>query len=95
MPGHATEVSLAQFVILPAFNVLKVHNTIVIKVLAWPDLVAYVSGVDVSERVLVVVPSSEAEIKTANESDFVINNNKLLMMSPVPSHVARKCVSKR
>ena len=95
VPGHAPEVSLAQFVILPAFNVLKVHNTIVIKILAWPHLVAYVGRVDVGERVLVVIPSSEAEIKTTNESDFVINDNKLFMMSPVPSHVAREFVSKR
>lgn len=90
VPGHASEVGLTQLVILPAVHVLKIHYTIVIKVLARPDFVANVGRVDVSERVLVIIPTSEAEIKTTNKGDFVINDNELLVVSPIPSHVTKK-----
>lgn len=47
VPGHASEVGFVEFVVLPVVYALKVHDTVVVEVLAWENLVLDTGRVDV------------------------------------------------
>lgn len=80
VPGHTTIISLVEFIGLPVFDALKVHDTIVVEILPRKNLILYTSWVDVGKCMLVVVPSAKAEIDAANESNFVVNNHEFFMV---------------
>ena len=73
MPGHTAVIGFVEFIGLPVFDALKVHDTIVIEILAREDLILYTSWMDVSKWMLVVVPSAKAEIDATNESNFMVS----------------------
>lgn len=54
-------------------DVLEVEDTGVIVVLAGEDILRLIAGMDVSNGMLVSVPSSEAQIKTTHKSNSAIN----------------------
>ncbi len=89
VPGQAAVVGLAQLVLLPVLHVLEVHNAVVVEVLAGPDLVGHAFGVHVRQRVLVVVPAAEAEVKPSDEGHLVVDDHELLVVGPVEGHVGR------
>lgn len=39
VPGHAAVVSLANFVALPVFHTLEIHDSVIIEFLTWEDVV--------------------------------------------------------
>jgi hypothetical protein len=43
----------------------------------------------ISERMLMVVPPSKAEIKSTNECNIVVYDNEFFMMRPVECHISR------
>jgi predicted phosphatase len=80
VPGHTAEIGFVEFIVLPVLDALKVHDTIVIEILAWKYLILYTCWMDVRKRVLVIVPSAKAEIDAANEGNFVVNNHEFFVM---------------
>ena len=60
VPGHATKVGFADFVALPVFYALEVHDPVVVEVLSWENVAPQACWVDIGQWVLVCVPSSEA-----------------------------------
>jgi hypothetical protein len=49
VPGHASVICFVEFVVLPVIHALKVHDTVVVEVLAWENLVLDTSRVDVRQ----------------------------------------------
>ena len=47
VPGHATIVGLADFVLLPILYILEVHDAVIVEILAGPDLFADAFGVSI------------------------------------------------
>lgn len=81
VPGHTTEFGFVKLIVLPVLDALKVHDPIVVEVLAWENLILYTSWMNVSEWMLVIIPSSKAEIDAANEGDSVVNDHEFFMVS--------------
>ena len=75
VPGHTAIIGFVEFIGLPVFDALKVHDTIVVEILAWEDLIFYTRWMDVCKWMLVVIPSAKAEINTADEGSFVVNDD--------------------
>lgn len=68
-------------------DVLEVHNTSVVVVLAREDDFVEIGWMGIGNAVLVSVPAAVAEIETAHESDMTIDEAKLLVVGPV-EHLA-------
>jgi hypothetical protein len=80
VPRHAPEVSLAQLITLPVLDALEVHDSVVVKVLPREDIIPQASWMHISQRVLVGIPSAEAEVNAANECHSIINHNEFLVV---------------
>lgn len=80
VPGHATELSLADFVALPVLHALEIHDTVVVEFLSGEDIVAQAGWVNICKWMLVGVPSAETEINPTNECEGVVNDDELLVM---------------
>ncbi|KAH6607804.1 hypothetical protein Trco_004117 [Trichoderma cornu-damae] len=87
VPGHAAVVCLAELVVLPVLHLFEVHDSVVVEVLARPDVRRHLVRVDVGERVVPGVPPPKAEIQAADEGDGVVDDDELLVVSPVHRHV--------
>jgi hypothetical protein len=59
---------------------MKVHDTVIVEILAWEDFVLNTAWMDVGERVGMSVPSPEACIEASNESDLVVNDDEFLVV---------------
>lgn len=81
VPWHATIFRLRELIGFPVLNCLEVHDTVVVEVLARKYFMLHTCRVDVRQGVLVVVPTSEAEVNTADEGNFVVYHNEFFMMS--------------
>lgn len=86
-PPHAGELAPIQLVLVWICDVAKVHYSCIVVILAGEDCGIEIIGVNVSNRMLVGVPSSEAEIKSPHEGDFAIYEAKLLVVGPVQNYV--------
>jgi hypothetical protein len=60
VPGYTAEIGFVELVILPILNALKVHDSIIVEILAWEDFILYTSRMDVCKWMLVVIPSAKA-----------------------------------
>lgn len=80
VPGHASIISFVEFVVLPVLHALKVHDTVVVEVLAWENLVLDTGRVNVREWVLVVVPSTETEINATDKCNRVVDHGKFFVV---------------
>ena len=61
---------------------MEIHDTGVVVVLAREESLVEFSGVDVSERVVMGVPSPEAQIEATNGRKMVVHSNNLFVMGP-------------
>jgi len=87
VPGHIARVCLTEGILLPVLDILEIHNTVVIEVLARPYLVGDSIRVHIGQGVLIVVLPAEAEVKPADESHLVVDDNELLVIGPVKCHI--------
>jgi hypothetical protein len=87
VPRHAAVLGLVELVRLPVLDILEVHDAVVVKVLAGPDLGGDAFGVGVGERVLAHVPAAEAEVEAADEGDLVVDDEELLVVRPEEGRV--------
>lgn len=87
MPWHPRCLTLVQFILLPLLHVCEITNAVIVEILTGPDLSVNTLRVTVRERVVMYVVASKAKIEASDESDFIIYNNALLMVSPVHCHV--------
>jgi hypothetical protein len=86
-PAYAGKLSSIELVLVWICYVAEVHYSRVVVVLARKDDRVEIIGVNISNGMLVCVPSSEAQIKSTHKSDFTIYETKLLVMRPVKDHV--------
>lgn len=68
---------------------LEIHYPVVVEILSREDVILDTRRVEISERVLVNVPAAKAEVQSADESHFVVNDHELLVVRPVERHVRR------
>ena len=87
VPRHSAIFGLAQLVALPLLHTLEIHDTVVVEFLTREDIVLEVRRMSIGQRMLVGIPSPEAQIDTANKSQRVIDDDEFLMVSPVQSDV--------
>jgi hypothetical protein len=59
MPWHATVVGLTELIGLPVHDALEVHDTIVVEVLTWENLVLHPGRVNISLGVLPTIPPAK------------------------------------
>ena len=82
VPWHASIISLAQLVTLPILDILEIHDAVVVEILSREDFILDTSGMSIGQWVLHLIPTTEAKIQTANESQIEIDNDKFLVMRP-------------
>ena len=87
VPRHSAIFGLAQLVALPLLHTLEIHDTVVVEFLTREDIVLEVRRMSIGQRMLVGIPSPEAQIDTTNECQCVIDDDEFLMVSPVQSDV--------
>ena len=74
-------------------NILKVRNPCVVEVLTWENDVVEVTRVCISNRMLIRVPPSKAEVKSAHESRLSVDEAQLLMMCPIKNYIITHTVN--
>ena len=87
MPWHASILRFAQLITLPVRHRLEIHNTIIIKVLAGPDLRRYTFRMYICEGMLMDIPAAEAEVYATDESSVIVDDDELFVVRPVECHV--------
>lgn len=80
MPGHAGVLGLAKFIVQPVVDVLEIHDPAVVEVLPGPDVFIQVSRVRICQWMFMNVVPTETEVETANEGDFVVDDDELFMV---------------
>lgn len=81
VPWHAPKLTLAELVLLPVVDGLKVHDPIVVEVLAGEDFVLDADRVNVCQGVLVAIPAPKAGVEASDECKLVVNDDEFLVMS--------------
>ncbi len=87
VPGHSTVFGFAQFILLPVIDVFEVHDAIVVEVLARPHFVNNPLRMNIREGMLMVVPTTKAQVQAADEGHRIVDDDEFLMMSPVERHI--------
>lgn len=87
MPWHASILRFAQLITLPVRHRLEIHNTIIIKILAGPNLRRYTFRMYICKWMLMDVPAAEAEVYAADESSVIVDDDELFMVRPVEGHI--------
>jgi hypothetical protein len=82
MPRHASIVGLAQLVTLPIFDILEVHDAVVVEVLSRENFVFDTGGVSIGQWVLHLIPTTKAKIQTSDEGKVEVDDDKLFVMCP-------------
>ena len=67
-------------------NVAKIHYSRVIVILARKNGHIEIAWMDVSNGMLVSVPSSEAQVESTHKGDIAVDETELFMMRPVQDH---------
>jgi hypothetical protein len=89
VPWHTAVFRFAELVRFPILHVLEVHDAIVVEILTGKDLVLHTRGMHIRQGMLAVIPASIAKIKSADESQSVVDDNKFLVMSLASSQYER------
>jgi hypothetical protein len=99
MPGHTSTLKHRERITRIIVNILKVHNPRIIVVLPREQRKAKISRMNISQRMVMGIPSAEAEVKTTDRRPVVVDNDHLLVMRPeldtVCSYVEDRRLSKR
>ena len=82
-PAHARKLSSVELILIRMCHVTEVHYSSIVVILARKDRGVEIVRVDVSNWMLIGVPSSKAKIESAHESDIAIYQTKLFVMRPV------------
>ena len=82
-PSHARHRHSIELVLLPLRDIVEVKDTGVIVVLSGEDGFVDVGWMHIGNCVLVSIPSAEAQIQAAHESDLAVNKAQFLVVSPV------------
>ena len=82
-PAHARKLASVELVLIGMCHVTEVHYSGIVVILARKDGGVEIVGVNVSNWMLISVPSSKAKIESAHESDIAIYQTKLFVMRPV------------
>lgn len=93
MPRHTRTLEHRERIARIIINLLEIHNPSIIIILPREQRKVEIGWMNVSQRMVVRIPSSKAEIETTNRSPMVIDNNNLLMMRPVADAVCDQRVS--
>lgn len=83
MPRHSAIFLFVQLILPPVFHLVKVHHAVVVEVLTGPYFSFNTPRMDICQWMLMRIPAAKTEIKSAYKSQFVIDYNKLFVMSPV------------
>lgn len=88
MPGHTAVVGFAQFIGLPVLNGLEIHDAIVVEILTGEHFILDAGGMHIRTGVLAAIPTAEAQVQASDKGDLVVDDDELLVVSPVEGHVA-------
>ena len=77
MPWHPCGLDHTESVTDIILDVLEVHDTRIVVILAREQRPLEIRGVHVRKRMRVSVPAPEADIETADACAVVVHNNKL------------------
>lgn len=82
MPRHTSRVEYTDAVVRVLLDFLEVKHTSIIIILAREQRLGKVSRMNVCERVVMRVPSTEAQIKTTNARSVLVYNHNLFVVRP-------------
>lgn len=77
MPRHPRTIQSRQRIARIVINILEIHNSGIIVILARKECARELGGVDVGQHVVMRVPSPETEIESANAGKVVVNYDDL------------------
>lgn len=80
MPRHASVLGLAKFIIQPVVDIFEIHDPAVIKVLPGPDVFVQATWVRIRQWMLTNVIPTETEVKTADEGNFVVDDDEFFVV---------------
>lgn len=69
------------------YNILEVEDSSIVIVLTREDNVVQIGGMDISDSVLIGIPSAKAHIQASHEGDSAIDQAQFLMVGPVEDHI--------
>ena len=94
MPGHTRTLKHRERITRIIVNILEVHNPCIIVVLPREQRQVKIGRMNISQRMVMRIPSAEAEVKTTDGRPVVVDNDHLLVMRPetdtVCSYTCRK-----
>jgi hypothetical protein len=82
MPWHTRRLKWRKGVAGILINFMEVHNTSIVVVLAGEEGLIEFSGVNISQRMVVSIPSPEAKIQATDSRKVIVNNDDLLVVRP-------------
>jgi hypothetical protein len=82
MPWHTRRLKWRKGVAGILVNFMEVHDTSIVVVLAREECLIELSGVNISQRVVVSIPSPEAKIQATDSRKVIVNNDDLLVVGP-------------
>ena len=82
-PSHTRELSSIKLVLIWMCHIAEIHYSGIIVILAGKDNGIEIIRMNIGNSMLVCIPSSKAQIKSAHESDIAVYQTKLFVMRPV------------
>jgi len=67
MPRHAAILRLTQLIVEPILNALEIEDSVIVEILPGKDLGLHPSGVSIRKSMLMIIPSSKAQINAADK----------------------------
>lgn len=86
-PSHARHALPIQLIVLPVNNILEIKDARIIVVLARENRLVYVRRVQIRQRMLICIPTTEAHVQTAHKCSPAVNQAKLFVMGPIENDV--------
>jgi hypothetical protein len=78
--------SSIELILIWICNVAEIHYSRVIVILTRENSHIEIAWVDVSNRMMVSVPSSKAQIESTHKGDIAVDETELFVMRPVQDH---------
>ena len=77
MPGHTGVIQRGECVAGILGNFLEIHDAGIIEVLSWEKSEIKLGGMDIRERVVMSIPTAEAEVETTDCGKMSVYNDNL------------------